>query len=69
MTLPLLLGRVCRAPYGARGLKPLYIGWQSHAKAPRPVRGAWVETRVSGWRFAMAWSRAPYGARGLKPPT
>ena len=36
----------CRAPYGARGLKPKGSAMNRMASTPRPVRGAWVETLV-----------------------
>ena len=34
-----------RAPYGARGLKPIGDGGHRDLAASRPVRGAWIETR------------------------
>ena len=55
-----------RAPYGARGLKPLPAAHLAESVKSRPVRGAWIETlRPPTPRYAPP-SRAPYGARGLK---
>jgi len=35
-------------------------------QASRPVRGAWIETRVARRNDGPIRGRAPYGARGLK---
>src|SRR5208337_827795 len=56
----------CRAPYGARGLKPPWCAASPGMQASRPVRGAWIETRVARRNDGPIRGRAPYGARGLK---
>src|SRR5208337_1320004 len=57
----------CRAPYGARGLKPPWCAASPGMQASRPVRGAWIETPPLVLSCHYRGSRAPYGARGLKP--
>ena len=37
----------CRAPCGARGLKPHLAGERPKIALSRPVRGAWIETQCS----------------------
>ena len=44
--MPLKKG--CRAPPGARGLKPRYMFFQILRLLSRSARGAWIETLASG---------------------
>ena len=56
----------CRAPYGARGLKSIGIGFMAFGATSRPVWGAWIEIPPDVTKPECARCRAPYGARGLK---
>ena len=58
--------RICRAPYGARGLKSCYGDTPAAAVKSRPVWGAWIEISGTAETAKAGTSRAPYGARGLK---
>ncbi len=57
---------LCRAPHGARGLKPGQIRDHCIPQVSRPARGAWIETHR--YKADIFWlsRRAPHGARGLK---
>ena len=55
-----------RAPYGARGLKLLWLLNGGVSSESRPVWGAWIEIPLRMGPLLPAISRAPYGARGLK---
>ena len=55
-----------RAPYGARGLKSIGIGFMAFGATSRPVWGAWIEIPPDVTKPECARCRAPYGARGLK---
>ena len=60
-------GTVSRAPYGARGLKPLSAA-QTKSGSRRAPYGARGLKRYIAGIVAAKISRAPYGARGLKRP-
>ncbi len=55
-----------RAPRGARGLKREGRIMTARPRAPRPARGAWIETPLTPRRYRRTRCRAPRGARGLK---
>ena len=53
---------MCRAPYGARGLKYGGHGEDAEAGKSRPVWGAWIEISTGGGLDAMTRSRPVWGA-------
>ena len=52
----------CRAPHGARGLKPEWEGRDERYAWSRPARGAWIET-ILGWRWHSYAHVAPRTGR------
>ena len=59
--------RICRSPYGERGLKLRTNHEYHHRESSLSLRRAWIEIASSSTRrIRYRPSRSPYGERGLK---
>ena len=58
--------RICRSPYGERGLKYLSCAWHAPLILSLSLRRAWIEIIIVSPFADALRCRSPYGDRGLK---